>query len=230
MVGLQPWPPVLERADRAVADYLLSQGLDIDPQQFHRQLEQRLDEYYSQREASLQETSTTAVLQEMLAAAGYPNVTASVLRGALNARYAVSQANWQLEEDALPTLQALQALGLRIGMISNAGDNQDVFDLVEKFNIEPYLDFVLTSAACGVRKPHPHIFELALAHWGFPAPQVAMVGDRLDADVMGARHAGMQGIWLTRRSKQRPKSPVEADGVIHSLLELIEWVKTYSNA
>lgn len=228
MHGIHPWPGVLARADRAVADYILAQGIQINPDDFHHQLEQQLDEYYSQREASLQETSTAAVLQELLEQAGHPSPPKQLIRGALNARYTISQANWQLEEDALPTLDALQTRDLRIGLISNAGDNQDVFELVEKFKIEPYLDFVLTSAACGFRKPHPQIFELALAHWGFPPPQVVMVGDRLDADVQGAQLAGMRGIWLTRRSKSRPTDPPQPDGVIDSLYELISWLDKHS--
>ncbi len=62
------------------------------------------------------------------------------------------------------------------------------------------LDFILTSAACSYRKPHPRIFELALVHWHIPASETAMVGDTLEADVLGAQKAGLYSIWITRRA------------------------------
>jgi len=118
----------------------------------------------------------------------------------LDRLFAVTQANWALESDARSTLKILQSSGYRLGLVSNAGDNQDVFQLVERFKIEPYFDFILTSAACSYRKPHPRIFELALVHWHIPASETAMVGDTLEADVLGAQKAGLYSIWITRRA------------------------------
>ncbi len=104
-------------------------------------------------------------------------------------------------------LAALQAKGIRLGLVSNAGDSQDVFQLVEKFEIRRYFDFILTSADCGYRKPHPAIFKLALAHWGYMPDEVAMVGDKLEADVHGARPLGIYAIWIKRRAKAAPHPP-----------------------
>ena len=135
----------------------------------------------------------------MLAERGYPGLEESAVRPALDALFTVTEENWELENDALLTLKMLESAGYRLGMVSNAGDDKDVMTLVERFGIGPYFDFILTSAACGLRKPHGRIFELALAHWGFPAAEVAMVGDTLEADILGANRAGLYSIWITRR-------------------------------
>ena len=90
-------------------------------------------------------------------------------------------------------------------MISNAGDDQDVQQLVRRFDISQYFDFILTSAACSYRKPHPRIFELALSNWYFLPSEAVMVGDNLDADIRGAQERRLvRGLdqpprWSTKR-------------------------------
>lgn len=220
MYSPRPWPPVFERAGRALAQSLCTDGLSIDCVSFGVEFREKLDEYYAERDRHLFEQSTISVLQQLLMEKGNPEVPESMLRAALDDFYAVTQQNWLLEPDAAETLTALRAAGYRMGLVSNAGDNRDVFQLVEKFDIEQYFDFVLTSAACSYRKPHPRIFELALAHWGYMPDQAAMVGDRLDADVGGSKMLGMFAIWIKRRAKNQGIAPTPPDAVVETLGEI----------
>lgn len=214
------WLPVLERADRAVVDVLCKNGLDLDCDHFHEEFKARLNRYYAERDSQQIETSTTVVLQELLTEKGFNDVPPALIRAALDARYRISQANWNLVDDALATLEALYSSGYRLGIVSNAGDNKDVFQLVDKFGIEPYFDFVLTSAACGWRKPHPRIFELALAHWGCLPAEAAMVGDKLDADILGANQAGIFSIWAKRYAKRQKQTAINPAAQAETLAEI----------
>ena len=83
-------------------------------------------------------------------------------------------------------------------------------------------DFILTSAQCSYRKPHPRIFELAIANWYFLPSETVMVGDNLDADIRGAKSAGLYGIWISRRagSSSEDEPRVQPDATISSLTEL----------
>ena len=225
MCASTAWPPVINRADRAVVDVLCKNGLVLDCDHFHDEFKARLQRYYDERDSKQIETSTTSVLQELLKDKGYTDVPAALIRAALDARYRISQSNWEVVDDTLITLETLHSEGFHLGIVSNAGDNKDVFQLVDKFGIEPYFDFVLTSAACGWRKPHPQIFELALAHWGYPPEDVAMVGDRLDTDVSGANQSGIFSIWYTRYAKKAvPTSPVPRAKVAN-LKEVVAVIK-----
>jgi putative hydrolase of the HAD superfamily len=219
------WGPVIERADRATVDVLCKNGLDLDCDHFHEEFTARLHQYYAERDSQQIETSTTAVLTELLAEKGHENVPPVLVRAALDARYRISQSNWQLVDDALATLEAIREQGCRMGIVSNAGDNKDVFQLVEKFGIEPYFDFVLTSAACGWRKPHPRIFELALAHWGFAPAETAMVGDKLEADILGANQGGIFSIWARRYARIPKEMDVVPDAQVESLGEIPDILK-----
>ena len=201
MYARDPWPPIEARADLALADYLCVQGIKIDPKSFVVDFRTRLKEYYIRREKSLFETTYLSVVRELLQEKGYANVSESVLRSALDRLFAVTQSNWVLESDALPTLRVLEKDGYRLGLVSNAGDDKDVFQLAERFRIEQYFDFILTSAACSYRKPHPRIFKLALAQWHrIPVSEIVMVGDTLEADILGAQKVGLYTIWITRRA------------------------------
>jgi HAD superfamily hydrolase (TIGR01509 family) len=220
MYSLAPWQPVFDRAGRALAQSLCDKDIPVDRATFHNEFRARIDQYYVERERSLYETTSMAVLQELLAEKGHADAPEPLLRHALDDYYAITQANWRVEADAALTLGALREAGYRLGLVSNASDNRDVFTLVENFGLEGYFDFILTSAACSYRKPHHRIFELALAHWGYLPDETALVGDRLDADIGGARPLGIYSIWIKRRAKLLELPPTHPDAIVDSLCEI----------
>lgn len=219
------WPEVMRQADQALLQHLQGEGFTLDSATFLAEFRTRLNAYYAQREAEFIEHTTAHVLKTLLADLGYPDVALETLRPALRALYAASQAHWLLEDDTLSTLQALQSAGYNLGIISNAGDDEDVQTLVDKAEMRQYFDLVLSSAACGVRKPNPRIFELALEHMGLQANETAMVGDTLGADILGAKNAGLYSIWLTRRAdtpaNRDHQDTILPDAQISALSELL---------
>jgi len=213
------WPEVIRRGNQALMDYLCDLNILVECDTFMDDFNQRLHEYYDERDKEMVETSTFLVLKELLAEKGYTNVSDSIIRESLDAHYAVTQKNWQLEEDALTCLSTLQEQNYKLGLVSNAGDHRDVLQLVEKFELEPYFEFILTSAGCGYRKPHQRIFELALEQVNARPEEVAMVGDTLNADILGANKIGMYSIWITRRTEFPPDEtlPIQPRSIISSL-------------
>lgn len=218
------WPEIIQRGNKALMDHLCKLNILTDCDTFMLDFNKRLHQYYAERDKLMIETSTYLVLKELLAEKGYENISDSVIRDSLDAHYAVTQKNWQLEDDAIDCLRTLQEQNYRLGLVSNAGDHRDVLQLVEKFNLSPYLEFILTSAGCGYRKPHPIIFQLALEKINARAQEVAMVGDTLNADILGANQIGMYSIWITRRTEPPLDDtlplPVTPQAVIKSLGEL----------
>lgn len=190
------WTPIHEQADQALANTLRAHNIELDAKQFRA----RLREFFEQRDKDHQETTYHFVLRELLTELGHAEVTEPVLRSALDALYAVTQPNWQLESDALEMLKQLRSQNYHLGIFSNAGDDKDVQQLVKNFGIRSYFDFVLTSAACFYRKPHPRAFEIALAQWNITPQEAAMIGDSLEADIHGAKEAGITAIWISRRA------------------------------
>jgi HAD superfamily hydrolase (TIGR01662 family) len=216
------WHQVIARGDEALTKYLIEHGLELNLSTFPIEFRRRLGEYFARREKDLLETTYTYVLLELLNDKGYANMPDDLVRRALDRLFAITQTNWVLEEDTSSTLKKLEQDGYRMGIISNAGDDQDVQQLVRGFEIATHFDFVLTSAQCSYRKPHPRIFELAIANWYFLPSETVMVGDNLDADIRGAKNAGLYGIWISRRagSSSEDQPRIQPDATISALTEL----------
>jgi putative hydrolase of the HAD superfamily len=221
MHALEDWGPVFQAGDEALTQKLGESDITLDSKVFRH----RIHEYYAQRDKDFQETTYHFVLRELLSELGYAEVDESILRSALDALYAVTQKNWQIETDTLETIQQLKSQNYKLGILSNAGDDKDVQDLIAGFGIRPYFDFVLTSATCFYRKPHPRAFEIALAHWNIAPQEAIMVGDSLVADIHGAQQLKMKTIWITRRAqfKNEDMQRIKAD---FSLLKLTELLPT----
>ena len=54
-----------------------------------------------------------------------------------------------------------------------------------------------SSAGWGWRKPKPELFDLIAKRWRLPPHEIVMVGDTLDADILGAQNSAMHGILVT---------------------------------
>lgn len=96
-------------------------------------------------------------------------------------------------------LEALRDRGLKTGLVSNTMEPRWLLlrDLDEQ-GLADRLDAVVFSSDLGVRKPRPEIFRRALDELDLPAERALFVGDRLVADVRGARDVGMrtvQAMW-----------------------------------
>jgi putative hydrolase of the HAD superfamily len=211
-------------SDGALVNTLLAAGLKLDENAFLAQFRLRLEQYYAERETEFIEYTTAYILRTSLAEWGYTNIPETLLRKALADMYAVTQVHWQPEDDAIPTLEALRHQGYRLGMISNAADDADVQVLIDKAGLRPYLEIILTSAAVGIRKPNPRIFQAALDFWGIRSHEAVMVGDTLGADILGAKNAGIYAIWITRRANTPAnlahQFTIQPDATVNTLSEL----------
>lgn len=224
---------IIVQADQALAHCLQILGYALDVERFLADYEYRLQAYFAQRDVDQVEYTTRRLLRELLVDHGYPAVSESDLRTALRAMYEVFEACWLVEEDTIPVLKALKDGGCRVGLISNAADADDVQRQVERAGLLPFLDVVFTSADIGRRKPHPRIFEEALRALECSTPsRVLMVGDRLKADIAGAKKLGMQAAWITRRvadaDQRLAASACLPDVQIASLTDLLHWMKAQS--
>jgi putative hydrolase of the HAD superfamily len=106
----------------------------------------------------------------------------------------------RIESAVLELIDELRADGLKVGVISNAFDPPALMrELFAEIGLLGRLDAIALSAEVGKRKPHPVIFESALAQAGVEPGEALMVGDRLREDVAGAQALGIatvQARWF----------------------------------
>ena len=104
---------------------------------------------------------------------------------------------WRLYDDTLPCLDWLRAAGVRLAAVTNASGPHQRAKL-DALGIGRFFDTVVIAGELGAAKPDPVIFHTACARLDVPVESAMHVGDLLDADAIGARDAGLHGVWLDR--------------------------------
>lgn len=103
---------------------------------------------------------------------------------------------WEVFSEVPAVLDDLQAIGLRLAVVSNWDDRLPL--LLDRLGLASHFEAVICSALVGAEKPLPVIFKRAVEHLQVPAAQVLHVGDRRKDDSEGARAVGLQALLLDR--------------------------------
>ncbi|APX98200.1 HAD family hydrolase [Natronorubrum daqingense] len=143
---------------------------------------------------------------------------------------ALGDAFWEayLEEMTLfpaveETLETLQSAGIDVAITTNLTTRIQLAK-VEKLGLEPYIDLLLTSEETGREKPGSVMFTLPLARLECRPSEAVMVGDDVEADILGANAVGLETVlW-----NADPDEPLEGrrapDHRIDAFEELTEVV------
>jgi putative hydrolase of the HAD superfamily len=116
------------------------------------------------------------------------------------------RTTWQLFADAVPCLDWLRAAGLKLAAVTNASGQHQRAKLAG-LGIARFFDTLVIAGELGAAKPDPVIFHTACARMGVSPAETVHVGDLLDTDAIGARDAGLHGVWLARTASQRAAEP-----------------------
>ena len=130
-----------------------------------------------------------------------------------------------LTPGAPEALRWCKARGLRVVLVSNTlwrGD-ADALEDWRRFGLAEVIDGYVTSHSTGWRKPHPAMFRRALEVARCEPSAAFMVGDRLRADIWGAKQVGLRTVWRIPKSGV-PQSEVDVtpDVTVDELTELPE--------
>jgi HAD superfamily hydrolase (TIGR01549 family) len=224
------WPEIFERSAADLAAFLDGQNLPASGEAFARALLEHRSQGFVQARETMREVTAEESMRWTFAQFGLPDPDPELLSGAIDTFFAYEEAHWFADPEALPLLRRLASQGLRLGMFSNATHDPFIQRLVARFGFRPWLHPALSSAGTGIRKPDPTAFAPILQAWQLPAALVAVVGDRLEADILGAKQAAMRSVWIpARRDARQEGGPSEGaqavevitpDGTIGRLSEL----------
>jgi putative hydrolase of the HAD superfamily len=103
----------------------------------------------------------------------------------------------------------------KLHIITNGFEEVQTRKLVNA-NIFGYFDQVINSEMAGVKKPNPEIFELALKKANTAADKSLMVGDNIEADILGAKAAGFHALHFNAHNDPKHEHCV----MIHNLSEI----------
>jgi len=103
----------------------------------------------------------------------------------------------------------------KLHIITNGFEEVQTRKLVNA-NIFGYFDQVINSEMAGVKKPNPEIFELALKKANAAADKSLMVGDNIEADILGAKAAGFHALHFNAHNDPKHEHCI----MIHNLSEI----------
>lgn len=126
---------------------------------------------------------------------------------------------WKPATGAELLVETLHANGTTIGVVSNW--HQALHGILAEHGLARHLDFVLTSAEVGYKKPHRRIFEAGLERCGCTPEQAVHVGDSWAEDVAGACALGMQSVYIARGTAPPTPTNGETALVVGNLAELL---------
>lgn len=105
----------------------------------------------------------------------------------------------------------------RLHIITN-GFKETQRKKIRNAHIDDFFQEIMDSETAGVKKPHPQIFDLALSSAGARPKNSLMIGDNLEADIMGAQAVEMQAIHFNVHGEPE-----------HNLCQIINDLKEIKN-
>lgn len=101
---------------------------------------------------------------------------------------------------AIDVLQAAQKDYINVMVTNGFIEVQGI--KMESANIRSFFQHVVYSEEAGVRKPHRAIFDLALQKANATPEEAIMIGDDWEADILGARNAGIDQVFFEATEKR----------------------------
>lgn len=130
-------------------------------------------------------------------------------------------SNYMLFSDVIPTLDALKARGVVLGVISNF--EAWLRDMLGKLGITHYFETIVISGEVNLEKPDPGIFKLGLEEAGVAPEAAVYIGDTPHFDAAPATELGMLGVLLDRHARYTDlEAPYPIVSTLGALPDLID--------
>ncbi len=217
------WSDYRHRHLEQVYDYIIREVHPLNvPDAFYEAASQLFEQAWLEAYQGMRAPHVGTVLARALETVGVP--IEQINREAVLRAY-----NWQPVPGVVPFPDVLEILpilcdsGVKTGIITNSAQPMWMRDLELKAYglLSHFIDCRLSAADVGYLKPHPAIFEAALACLGVRADEVVFVGDNPEADVAGAQSIGMRAILRIIPRAHPVPAHIEPDGTIHTFHDLL---------
>ena len=129
----------------------------------------------------------------------------------------ISPTKTKLYPNAIEVIEELSKK-YKLHILTN-GFSEVQFIKVENSGLAPFFETIITSEMAGFQKPKPEIFHYTLNKTGAKRENTLMIGDDLEADILGAKNVGIDQIFVNFEKKPHSEKPLHE---VNSLLEILE--------
>jgi putative hydrolase of the HAD superfamily len=128
---------------------------------------------------------------------------------------------YRLYPDALATVDALRAKGVKLALVTN-GASEMQRPKITRFDLAHRFDHIQIEGEFGMGKPELDVYRNALEKLGCQACDAWMVGDNYEWEVVAPQSLGMQGVWYNPFDVEPPEHATRPMRIIKRLSELLE--------
>ena len=201
-------------------EYLKERGVKTTFREFEKAYIDARDALYAQADPKMEEPHFNLRIANALRNLGYTYpVSSDIVVGATKAFCETFMNFVRVDELAIESLRQLHGR-YKLGIVSNFAIPECVSKLLQKHNLTELFDVVIVSGAVNKRKPSPEIFKKALDFLEIDPEDAVFVGDTMEADIEGAKSAGMKTIYIERR-KQQAADAEGPDQIIKTMSDLL---------
>lgn len=222
----RPWDDVFRDNLESLYAFLRSAGLNTNFQQFAKVFIREFERASALSQFYKVEVSMDDIISRVLRKINLKDAGRTLAHNAMMQFYRPEIGSWQAYPDTLKILTGLRSNGFKMGLISNTKSDWAVRSILEKLNLAKFFDVVVTSAALRVRKPRLDIFSRALLVLNVKPSETVFVGDSLEADILGAKTAGIRAIHVSRRPADHLHyvvPNVTVNSLTEALAEIVNW-------
>ncbi|WP_226583998.1 HAD family hydrolase [Halobacillus litoralis] len=121
--------------------------------------------------------------------------------------YAQNQREIELDPEMEELLNEAKAQGIVLGIITN-GPGEHQANKIKQLQVKDWIDEnnIFISGKLGIAKPSIDIFRVVEEQMGIEPGNSYYIGDSYQNDVIGAKRAGWNSVWVNRR-----KHPIPSD-------------------
>jgi putative hydrolase of the HAD superfamily len=126
----------------------------------------------------------------------------------------------ELSPGALECIEALRARGCKLGIVTN-GFAETHHDKIARLGLTPLFDALFIADEMGMVKPDPAVFRHACEVLGSVPERTAMVGDRYDRDIAGAKRSGLFTVLIDVHAIPIPDGAPLPDVVVRTIADVL---------
>ncbi|MGD0471777.1 MAG: HAD family hydrolase [Candidatus Velthaea sp.] len=126
----------------------------------------------------------------------------------------------ELSPGALECIEALRARGCKLGIVTN-GFAETHHDKIARLGLTPLFDALFIADEMGMVKPDPAIFQHACEVLGSVPERTAMVGDRYDRDIAGAKRSGLFTVLIDVHAIPLPDGAPPPDAIVATIADVL---------
>ena len=134
--------------------------------------------------------------------------------------------SWRLFDDVLPTLEQLSTRGWTHLILSN--HVPELQQIIRFLQLDRHISQLFNSAETGYEKPHPEAFLTLLRTLDDNTETVWMIGDNMEADILGAEAVGLSAI-LVRKFHNQAKYFCETPDQIAEIVSTVSTSRIWSS-